>query len=347
MLSRHVAANALTILIVVLFMLLAVISWGERKFEAPGPSTAAVVVEVQRGERLGAVTDRLSELGLISSPVIFRMAARYSGADADLKFGEYEVPAGASMADVLGLITSGRGVQRRVTIPEGFTSWQVVQRLNEMPELTGEITGIPPEGSLAPNTYFVGRGDSRLLVLEQMTDAQKTIVAEAWARRAADLPYATPEEMLVMASIVEKETGVSSERDMVAGVFANRLRDGMRLQTDPSVIYGITGGKESLGRGLRESELARETPYNTYVIDGLPPTPIANPGQAAIEAAINPASTPYYYFVADGSGGHVFAETLAEHNVNVAKWREIEAQLAAEAAAAAAEAEAAAEAAPQ
>jgi UPF0755 protein len=240
------------------------------------------------------------------------------------------------MEEVLATITSGRGVQRRVTIPEGFTSWQVVQRLNETPELTGEIAEIPPEGSLAPNTYFFGRGDARALLIEQMTEAQKIIVAEAWSRRAPDLPYATPEEMLVMASLVEKETGVNSERDKVAGVFVNRLRDGIRLQTDPAVIYGVTEGRESLGRGLRQSELQRDTPWNTYVHEGLPPTPIANPGLAAIEAAVNPADVPYYYFVADGTGGHVFAETLSEHNVNVAKWREIEARLAQEAEAAAA-----------
>ena len=341
MLSRHVAANALTILIVGLFMVLAVISWGERKFRAPGPSSEAVVIEVKRGDRLTFVTDELEAKGLISSPTIFRMAARYSGADADLKFGEYEIPAGASMEDVLGLITSGRGVQRKVTIPEGFTSWQVVQRLLETPELTGEIAAIPAEGSLAPNTYFYGRGDAREMILEQMAEAQKLIVAEAWARRAADLPYDTAEKMLVMASLVEKETAVNSERDMVAGVFVNRLRDGIKLQTDPAVIYGITEGHESLGRGLRRSELAKETPYNTYIINGLPPTPIANPGQAAIEAAISPAKVPYYYFGADGSGGHAFAVTLAEHNVNVAKWREIEAQAAAEAEAAAAESAAA------
>ncbi len=335
MLSRHVAANALTILILALFMVLALISWGERRFRAEGPLTGPVVIEVARGDRLGFVTDKLQELGAISSPTIFRMAARYSGADNDLKFGEYEIPAGASMEDVLALITSGRGVQRKVTIPEGFTSWQVVQRLLETPELTGEIAVVPAEGSLAPNTYFFGRGDSRLLILGQMAEAQKTIVAEAWARRAADLPYGSPGEMLVMASIIEKETGVSSERDKVAGVFVNRLNQGIRLQTDPAVIYGLTAGKESLGRGLRQSELARETPYNTYIIDGLPPTPIANPGQAAIEAAVNPAEVAWLYFVADGTGGHAFAETLAEHNVNVARWREIEARLAAEAEAAA------------
>jgi UPF0755 protein len=334
MVSRHVAANALTILIVVLFMVLSLITWGQRQFREPGPTTAETMVVVERGARLGDVVDQMEKDGVISNPLIFRMAARYSGADAELKFGEYAIPPGASMEDVLATITSGRGVQQKVTIPEGFTSWQVVQRLNETEDLTGEITAIPAEGTLAPNTYFYGKGDSRLLILQQMEDAQKTIVAEAWSRRAEGLPYDTPEEMVTMASIVEKETGVNSERDLVAGVFVNRLNQGIRLQTDPSVIYGITEGRESLGRGLRRSELARVTPYNTYIIDGLPPGPIANPGPDAIEAAINPAATDYLYFVADGSGGHAFARTLSEHNVNVAEWREIERRQAEEAAAA-------------
>jgi len=217
-------------------------------------------------------------------------------------------------------------VRLRVTLVEGVTSWQVVEALKRADFLTGEVADVPPEGSLAPDLYEVARGSERAALLAEMTARQSRILDEAWAGRAEGLPYDTPEAALVMASIVEKETGVPEERRQVASVFVNRLEQGMKLQTDPAVIYGVTKGQGPLGRGLRQSELKRETPYNTYVIDGLPPTPIANPGRAAIEAALNPDTTPYLFFVADGSGGHAFAATLEDHNVNVAKWREIEAQ---------------------
>ena len=217
-------------------------------------------------------------------------------------------------------------IRWRITVAEGVTSWQVVEGLKRADFLEGKIDQVPPEGSLAPDSYEVDRGADRAGLLAEMTDRQARIIAELWATRAADLPYDTPEAAMVMASIVEKETGIAEERGRVASVFVNRLRQGMRLQTDPAVIYGITKGEGVLGRGLRQSELRRETPYNTYVIDGLPPGPIANPGRAAIAAALNPDETDYLYFVADGTGGHAFAETLQEHNENVAKWRAIEAQ---------------------
>jgi UPF0755 protein len=221
-----------------------------------------------------------------------------------------------------------------VVVPEGLTSWQVVELLNAREELTGEVPAVPLEGSLAPAGYDFQRGDTREELLGRMQEEQTEIVDEAWAARAPDLPLNSPEELLTLASIVEKETAVAEERRRVASVFVNRLRRGMRLQTDPSVIYGITEGKAPLGRGLRASELAMATPYNTYVREGLPPTPIANPGRAAIEAAADPEDTEFLYFVADGSGGHVFARTLEEHNANVATWRRIEARRAAEAKAA-------------
>ena len=213
----------------------------------------------------------------------------------------------------------------RVTLVEGVTSWQVVEALKRADFLEGTIASVPPEGSLAPDSYEVERGADRQALLGQMEAKQALILADLWAARDEGLPYATPEEALIMASIVEKETGVPEERGRVASVFLNRLAQGMRLQTDPTVIYGITNGQAVLGRGLRKSELRRETPYNTYVIDGLPPTPIANPGRLSIAAALNPETTPYLFFVADGTGGHAFAETLAEHNENVAKWRALEA----------------------
>ena len=214
----------------------------------------------------------------------------------------------------------------RISMAEGVTSWQVVQALNAIDTLEGDVEEIPAEGSLAPDSYEIAPGTQVAQVLERMEAAQAAILAEAWENRADDLPLDSPEEALILASIVEKETGVAAERPQVASVFVNRLRQGMPLQTDPTVIYGITEGKGVLGRGLRRSELDRETPWNTYKINGLPPTPIANPGRAAIEAALDPASTDYIFFVADGTGGHAFAQTLDEHNRNVAQWREIEAE---------------------
>jgi UPF0755 protein len=214
----------------------------------------------------------------------------------------------------------------RVTVAEGVTSWQVVESLKLADFLTGSLETVPPEGTLAPGGYEPVRGSERAALIAEMTDRQSAILAEAWASRVEGLPYDTPEEALIMASIIEKETSIPEERGRVASVFINRLQQGMRLQTDPTVIYGITKGEGVLGRGLRQSELRRETPWNTYVIDGMPPTPIANPGREAIFAAVNPDVTDYIFFVADGTGGHAFARTLDEHNENVARWRAIEAE---------------------
>jgi len=214
----------------------------------------------------------------------------------------------------------------RITIAEGTTSWQVWNALRQAEFLAGDLSEVPAEGTLATESYEVRRGQERGALVAEMQTRQQSILAAAWASRQDGLPLASPEEALILASIVEKETGVADERPQVASVFVNRLRQGMRLQTDPTVIYGITRGEGTLGRGLRRSELDRTTPWNTYRIDGLPPTPIANPGRAAIEATLNPDDTPYVFFVADGTGGHAFAVTLADHNRNVARWREIEAQ---------------------
>jgi UPF0755 protein len=214
----------------------------------------------------------------------------------------------------------------RVTVAEGVTSWQVVESLKLADFLTGSLETVPPEGTLAPGGYEPVRGSERAALIAEMTERQSAILAEAWASRVEGLPYDTPEEALIMASIIEKETSIPEERGRVASVFINRLQQGMRLQTDPTVIYGITKGEGVLGRGLRQSELRRETPWNTYVIDGMPPTPIANPGREAIFAAVNPDVTDYIFFVADGTGGHAFARTLDEHNENVARWRAIEAE---------------------
>lgn len=234
--------------------------------------------------------------------------------------GEGEVP------DAYAEITAQPDLRYRVVLAEGVTSWQVVEELKQAPFLSGAVGDLPAEGSLAPDSYEVVEGTDRDDLIARMQEKQAAILAELWQSRAEGLPLETPEEALILASIVEKETGVPEERRQVASVFVNRLERGIRLQTDPTVIYGITEGKGLLGRGLRQSELRRETPYNTYVIDGLPPTPIANPGRASIEAALNPDDTKYIFFVADGTGGHAFAETLDEHNRNVAKWRQIEAE---------------------
>ena len=237
--------------------------------------------------------------------------------------GEDEVPAEFER------VANEAGTVFRVAIAEGATSWQVYTALNAIDALGEDATVIPSEGSLAPDSYEFTPGDSVQGVLDRMAAAQVRILDEAWENRADDLPISTKEEALILASIIEKETAVAGERPLVASVFVNRLRQGMRLQTDPTVIYGITGGEGVLGRGLRRSELDRETPYNTYIIPGLPPTPIANPGAAAINAALNPDDSDYIFFVADGTGGHAFAVTLAEHNENVARWRQIEAERAA------------------
>lgn len=221
---------------------------------------------------------------------------------------------------------AAQDTQFQIALAEGVTSWTIVEALKNIDLLEGEVAEIPDEGSLAPDTYEITSGQDRTSVLERMATRQARILDEAWASRAEGLPLETPEEALILASIVEKETGVAEERRQVASVFINRLNRGMPLQTDPTVIYGITKGQGTLGRGLRRSELRAETPWNTYVIEALPPTPIANPGRASIEAALNPDSTPYIFFVADGTGGHAFAETLEEHKRNVAVWRQIEAE---------------------
>lgn len=233
---------------------------------------------------------------------------------------------GAEVPEAYATLRARADTRFRVSFAEGVTSWQAVEGLKAVEVLSGEVAAIPPEGSLAPDSYEVRAGDSRESVLERMRAAQEAILAAAWENRAEGLPLASPEEALILASIIEKETGQPEERGRVASVFVNRLRRGMRLQTDPTVIYGLTEGRGVLGRGLRQSELRRATPWNTYVIDGLPPTPIANPGRASIAAALNPEATDDLYFVADGSGGHAFATTLDEHNRNVARWRRIEAE---------------------
>ncbi|MEM1235693.1 MAG: endolytic transglycosylase MltG [Pseudomonadota bacterium] len=378
---RHIASNALSFFVVVLFLLGGVILWGISQYDAEGPLSRAICLKVSPGSNMTRVANQLVDEGAISSRAIFRMGADYSEKAPQLKAGSFLIDEGASMAQIVDAVTaSGQstcgtevvyrvGVNRmsvqvreldpetnrfveravfqpaedevseaytnakegpdtryRIAIAEGVTSWQIVTALRDIDVLSGAIAEIPDEGALAPDSYEVSPQDARGDLVADMAEAQEARLAEAWENREDGLPYATPEEALIMASIIEKETGQPEERGQVASVFVNRLERGMRLQTDPTVIYGITRGEGVLGRGLRQSELRRETPWNTYVIDGLPPTPIANPGEASIEAALNPDETDFIFFVADGTGGHAFATNLTDHNANVAKWRAIEAE---------------------
>ncbi|RKT34581.1 UPF0755 protein [Roseovarius halotolerans] len=378
---RHIASNVLTFLVVLVFLLGGVILWGQSEYNARGPLEEPICLRVERGSNMRAVSRKLQNEGAISNGTIFRVGADYTNKNSQLKAGSWLVPEGASMSEIIDLVTRGgastcgtevvyrigvtdseievreldpatnRYVEKaafkpgaeetpdayetvrdqadtryRIAVAEGVTSWQIVEGLKAVDVLAGEVTKTPPEGSLAPDSYEVRTGDSRAAVIEKMQAKQEAILNEAWEKRPDDLPVNSPDELLILASIIEKETGVPEERGQVASVFINRLRAGMRLQTDPTVIYGITKGEGVLGRGLRQSELRRATPWNTYVIEGLPPTPIANPGRASIEAAVDPAETDFIFFVADGTGGHAFARTLDEHNRNVARWREIEAE---------------------
>jgi UPF0755 protein len=294
-----------------------------------GASMGEILTALTQGGQSTCGREMNYRIGVASVDVILRELD--PATNAFVEVAKYD-PASEARPSLMDDQAWMQDVQMRVTLAEGVTSWQVVQGLMAADFLTGELPTIPPEGSLAPDSYAVEKGDARADILAQMADRQWQIISAAWAARAEGLPYDSPAQALTMASIIEKETGVEGERGKVASVFLNRLAQGMRLQTDPTVIYGITGGQGVLGRGLRQSELRRETPYNTYVIDGLPPTPIANPGRASIEAALRPDTTPYLFFVADGTGGHAFATTLKEHNENVAAWRKIEAEMAKDAA---------------
>jgi UPF0755 protein len=286
-----------------------------------GPSTDIVF---HSGARVQEIADGLQQAGVIRSSTLFVVAAKLTGAGRHLKAGEYDILSHASMAQILEAIRDGRVVRHFVTIPEGVSSEMVMEILAKSDILTG-VAPAPPEGAVLPETYEVQRGDDRAAVLQRMMDARDKLLAELWAARRPDLPYKTPEEAVIIASIVEKETAKPDERPRVAAVYVNRLKAGMPLQADPTVIYGLTGGKP-LGHGLTRSELDSQTPYNTYKVAGLPPTPIGNPGRASLAAALDPPRTDDLYFVADGTGGHAFSATVDEQAKNVAKWRVIEAQ---------------------
>lgn len=386
---KHVAANVLTLAIVFLLLLGGVLAMGQRAFYEEGPLEQAICLRVEPGANLRVVTTRLQDQGAIANATIFRVGAQHTDRATRLRFGSYLIDPGASMDDILDIVTRGGastcgtevqlriGVTRadyilreldpatnrfseivrlplqtddfpeeyqelasradtrfRVTIAEGVTSWQVWNALSQAEFLSGELADIPAEGSLAPDSYEIRRGQERASLIESIQARQAAIVRAAWEDRQEGLPITSPEEAVTLASIIEKEAGGPRELAQVSSVFYNRMARGMRFQMDATIIYGITRGEGHFDRPITRSDINGVTEerrhgaieFNTYQIDGLPPSPIANPGRAAIEAALNPVETPYLYFVADGTGGHAFAASLADHNRNVARWRQIEAE---------------------
>ena len=300
------------------------LAWLMKEARSPGPLAADKVVIIAREDDSGSIADQLERAGVIDSAMWFNLLTLLDGNRGALKRGEYAFKAGMTMNEIENELIAHRVVRYKLTLPEGLTSEQLVDRLREDPVLTGEIRETPREGSLMPDTYYFERGDTRQSILSRMAKIQGKTVEEIWKARAPDLPIKSPGEMVTLASIVEKETGKPEERPRVAGVFVNRLEKHMRLDSDPTIVYGLAQGKGTLGRSITRADLNQSTPYNTYIIDGLPPGPICNPGKAALEAVANPAHSKDLYFVADGTGGHAFAETLDQHQKNVARWRQIE-----------------------
>ena len=295
-------------------------------FFVPGPEAAhgrATVVWIKPGEGSAGIARDLQNAGVVRNAALFRLSVRLRGKLAALKAGEYAFPSSASMADVMGILIEGKSIQHRITAAEGLTSQMIFDIVAKNPVLTGSAGAVPAEGSLLPETYLFVRGNTRKQILARMARAQQRLLAKLWPSRVPDLPFKSQEEAITLASIVEKETAIPEERRHIAAVFINRLKQGMKLQSDPTVIYGISKGYP-LGRGIRESELAAATPYNTYVIAALPPTPICNPGKASISAVLQPETSNDLYFVANGTGGHVFTSSITEHEKNVARWRQIE-----------------------
>ena len=326
--ARHplvVVGNAVfTALVLIAIAGGAAVYFGKQRLDAPGPLAEDKIVTIPRGLGAYDIATVLSREGVIDQPWLFIGSALALRGRGGLKSGEYQFAKHASLGDVVGTISEGRVVQHSITIAEGLTSEQIVARLLEDGVLEGQIREIPREGTLLPETYHFTRGMTREQILQRMVRDEKRVVEEVWERRMPDLPLKTPDQLVTLASIVEKETGRPDERSRVASVFINRLKNKMKLQSDPTIIYGLVGGKGSLGRPINKSEIEQKTPYNTYVIDGLPPGPIANPGRASLEAVANPARTKDLYFVADGSGGHVFSENYDQHQKNVAKLRALE-----------------------
>ena len=321
-----IIGNAIfTLLILALFVGGGAIVFGKTRFEAPGPLQEDKVVTIPPRSGMMDIADLLKSEGIIDEHrLIFAGGVLALKARSGLKAGEYLFQKHASVRDVVETIVEGKVVQHQLTVPEGLTSEQIVARLLENDLLTGNIKDVPREGSLLPDSYNFNRAFSREQMIARMRQAQDRLMREVWERRNPDLPLRTPEQLLILASIIEKETGKPEERTRVAAVFVNRLKQKMKLQSDPTIVYGLVFGKGSLGRPISRADIQSQTPYNTYVIEGLPPSPISNPGRASIEAAANPARTKELFFVADGTGGHAFAETYDQHQKNVAKLRVIE-----------------------
>src|SRR3954462_4510971 len=324
-----VVGNAIiTILIILMIGAATVYYYGRQMLETPGPLQEDKVVNIPARAGKRDIADALLREGVINvNPWAFIGGVFALKASSDLKPGEYEFRKNASLRDVIATIVEGKVVQHAVTIPEGLTSEQIVARLTDSDIFAGSVREIPREGTLLPETYKFPRGTSRDQVIQRMQQAQKRVLAEIWERRSPDLPVRTPEQLITLASIVEKETGKPDERSRVAAVFVNRLRQRIKLQSDPTIIYGLVGGKGTLGRPIKRSEIQQPSPYNTYVVDGLPPGPIATPGRPSLEAAANPARTRDLFFVADGTGGHAFSDTYDQHQKNVAKLRAMEKQI--------------------
>ncbi|MGP0089188.1 MAG: endolytic transglycosylase MltG [Xanthobacteraceae bacterium] len=330
--ARHpliIVGNALfTILVIVVIAVGVSFFIGKQWFEAVGPLPEDKVVNIPARSGIRDIADLLQHEGVIDKPWIFVIGATALKlkTQSELKAGEYQFSKQASVREAVETILGGKAVQHLVTVAEGLTSEQIVQRLMDSEALSGNIKELPREGTLLPETYKINRGTPREQLIQRMQQDQRRVLQEIWDRRNPDLPVKTPEQLVILASIIEKETGRPDERTRVAAVFVNRLKQKMRLQSDPTITYGLVGGKGSLGHPITRNELEQPTPYNTYVIDGLPPGPITNPGRASLEAAANPARTKEVYFVADGTGGHAFAETYEQHQKNVARLRAIEHQ---------------------
>ena len=317
-------SGLLTFVLIGALATIGALAWLLKESRSPGPLEADKVVMIVREDDGGSIADQLERAGVIDSALWFNILTLLDGNRGALKRGEYAFKAGMSMNDIENELVAHRVVMYKLTIPEGLTSEQIVQRLRENDVLSGDVKENPREGSLMPDTYSFERGYARQALLAAMARAQTKGVEEVWKKRAQDLPIRSPGEMVTLASIVEKETGKADERPRVAGVFVNRLEKHMRLESDPTIVYGLVLGRGTLGRSITKADLNQSTPYNTYIIDGLPPGPICNPGKAALEAVANPARSKDLYFVADGTGGHVFAETFDQHQKNVAHWRQIE-----------------------
>ncbi len=316
--------RSLTLGLVVLFAAAAgMLVWGASAYDEPGPLAEDATVVLPRGSSVGRISRILEDNGVLANPNLFRIVVRASGQSKSLQAGEYLFPAHTSMRAVIEQLIQGDTVARRLTLAEGLTNHEILRVVSEAEALVGPVPKIGREGTLLPETYHYAYGDTREAVIGRMQQAMRELVDDLWPHRAPDLPFDTAEQAVVLASIVEKETAIAEERARVAGVFVNRLRRGMRLQSDPTVVFAVTNGAGPLGRRLTREDLSTDSPFNTYRIKGLPPAPIANPGRASLEAVLRPAATDDLYFVADGNGGHAFAKTLKEHQENVRRWRQI------------------------